>query len=68
MVRFRLQLVGARELGGEIDRGRLVDDELRTDVQCGVGRRELGLELAEPPVTVVALAPTEDLPDRRQIG
>ena len=32
-----LELVGAGELGGEVDRRRLVDDELRTDVERGIG-------------------------------
>src|SRR5215207_1028239 len=68
VVGLGLQLVGAGELGREVDGGGLVDHELRADVQRGVGGRELGLQLPETPVAVGALAPPEDLPDRREIG
>ena len=37
VVGLRLQLIGAGELGGELDRGGLVDHELRADVERGVG-------------------------------
>jgi hypothetical protein len=37
VVRLGLELVGAGQLAGEVDRRGLVDDELRSDVQRSVG-------------------------------
>ena len=40
--RCALQLVGARRTGRYVNGGGLEDDELRPDVQCGVGRGHFG--------------------------
>ncbi len=37
VVRLGLQLIGAGQVGSELDRGGLVDDELRSDVERSVG-------------------------------
>jgi hypothetical protein len=39
---------------GQVDGGGLEDDVLGPDVQRGVGRGELGLQLGKDPVPVVA--------------
>ena len=51
-----------------VDRGGLQDDVLWTDVQRGVGRRELDRELGERPVAVVAAGRAEDLPEGWEVG
>ena len=63
-----LEPIGARVLRREVDRRRLEDDVLRTEMERGVGRRELVGELGEDPVPVGTAATAEDLPQRRQVG
>ena len=48
--------------------GGLEDDELRADVQRGVGRGHLGRELRQHPVPVGPAGAAERLPQRRQVG
>ena len=53
---LHLEPIGARARRREVDRRGLEDDVLRTEVERGVGRRELVGELRERPVPVGATA------------
>ena len=65
---LHLEAVGAHELGGEVDGGRLEQHVLGPDVQRGIGRGQLDRELGQRPVAVVAAKRAEHLPQRRQVG
>ncbi len=65
---LHLEPIGARVRRREVDRRGLEDDVLRTEVERGVGRRELVGELRERPVPVGAPAGAEHLPQRREVG
>ena len=51
-----------------VDGGGLEDDELRSDVQRGVGRGDLHREFRQAPVTVGPTVAAEHLPQRGQVG
>src|SRR4029079_5329299 len=55
------------ELSSRIGGGGLSDDELRSDVQRGVRRRDLDRKLRQGPMAIRTTVAAEHLPQRRQV-